>query len=95
VILNDTTEIEKNSRRRNSLLLQDEGEEIIRISEDEKETRKGFPFFRRKKQDRTVEDEAVSSSEPDMKVPLNNRYKYEATADEINQEVSNEPDQQS
>ena len=95
VILNDTTEIEKNSRRRNSLVLQDENEEIIRISEEEKETRKGFPFFRRKKQDRTVEDEALSSNEPDMKVPLNNRYKYEATADEIDQEVSNEPDQQS
>ena len=87
--------IAENSRRRNSLLLQDEGEEIIRISEDEKENRKGFPFFRRKKQDRTVEDEAAASSDPDMKVPLNNRYKYEATADEINQEVSNEPDQQS
>ncbi len=95
VICGETTEIEKNSRRRNSLVLQDENDEIVHISEEDKEEKKGFPFFRRKNRDRTVEDEILVNKEPDMKVPVNNRYKYEATADEIDQEAKNESDQQS
>ena len=67
VICGDVTAIEKNSHRRSSLV-EDDGEVIIE-KQDEKE-KKGFSLFKRKKEDGTIE-------EVDMKVPYNNRYKYE------------------
>ena len=66
VICGDVTAIEKNSRRRNSLV-EDESDVII---EKEEASKKGFSIFKRKKEDGTIE-------EVDMKVPFNNRFKYE------------------
>lgn len=91
VILNDTTEIEKNSRRRNSLVLEDEPEEIVHIKEEETETKKGFSLFRRRSSEKPVTEE-FNPNEPDMKVPVNNRRKY---GSDKNQEVNNVSDKQS
>ncbi len=69
VICNDTTTIEKGTRRRSSLLMEDDMIEIA----DEKETRRGFSLFRKNE----VEDEdPILFDEPDMKVPFNNRFKH-------------------
>ena len=67
VICNDTTTIEKGSRRRNSLLMEDD---VVVEIRDESNSRKGFSLFRRNE-----ESDDVTSSEPDMKVPFNNRSK--------------------
>ncbi len=67
VICNDTTTIEKGSRRRNSLLMEDDV--VVEIRDDD-DNRKGFSLFRRNE-----EAEENKSSEPDMKVPFNNRSK--------------------
>ena len=75
VILNDTTEIEKNSRRRNSLVLEDDLDEIVRIREDDSEPRKGFSLFKRSRSEKYKQE--ATASEPDMKVPVNNRRKYD------------------
>lgn len=90
-ILNDTTEIEKNSRRRNPLVLHDGGEEIVHISPEDGEARKGFSLFRRRNAETDTLE--ISNSEPDMKVPVNNRRKYENVTDVLDQEVKNESDQ--
>ena len=68
VICGDSTAIEKNSRRRNSLI-EDNGEVII--SEDKNAKKNGFGIFKKK------EDEETVTEELDMKVPTNNRIKYE------------------
>ncbi|MBQ6492532.1 MAG: diadenylate cyclase CdaA [Erysipelotrichaceae bacterium] len=74
VICDDTTTIEKNSRRRNSLLLEEEeNDSLIRIKEEPANERKGFGLFRKKENEVPVVDTA---SEPDMKVPFNNRFKH-------------------
>ncbi|MCR4634524.1 MAG: diadenylate cyclase CdaA [Erysipelotrichaceae bacterium] len=67
VICNDTTTIEKGSRRRNSLLMEDDV--VVEIRDDDN-TRKGFSLFRRNE-----EAQEDKPSEPDMKVPFNNRSK--------------------
>ena len=77
VILNDTTTIEKNSRRRNSLIV-DDNDTIIQIQEDSPNSRKGLSFFRRNEEN--IEKEIFAEKEPDMKVPFNNRMKHSRKA---------------
>ena len=73
VICNDTTTIEKGSRRRNSLLMEDD---VVVEIRDEKENRRNFSLFR--KNENAEEDK---NGEPDMKVPFNNRRKQEKGAE--------------
>ena len=61
VICNETTTIEKNSRKRSSLMMEDV---VVEIEDDDD---RRFGLFRR--------DENIVTSEPDMKVPFNNRDK--------------------
>ena len=67
VICNDTTTIEKGSRRRNAILMEDD---VVVEIQDEQSGRKGFSLFRRNEG-----TDKTASSEPDMKVPFNNRSK--------------------
>ena len=77
VILNDTTLIDKGSRRRSSLVLSDTDDDTVRI-EKEDDSGKGFSIFRRRE---TLKPETPVQTRPvkkeDMKVPVNNRIKYE------------------
>lgn len=93
VILNDTTVIEKDSRIRNSLIVQEDNDEVVNIKEEEKVSRKPFSFFRKRNKDEVVlENIEDNTAELDMKVPVNNRRKYENT--EINhQEENNDTNQ--
>ncbi len=75
VICNDTTTIEKGSRRRNSLLMEDDV--VVEIREDRQENRRNFSLFRRNEEDQ----EETKNSEPDMKVPFNNRRRQEKSAE--------------
>ena len=95
VILNDTTIIEKDSRNRNSLIVQEDSEEIVNIQEEEKETRRPFSFFRKRSADEVVlESIEDNTMELDMKVPVNNRRKYETSVDEVeNKEENNDTKQ--
>ena len=71
VICGDNVEIAKQSKQRNSLLIDDETE--IVIATDEKQPTKGiFSFFAKQPSNRNEKNR-----EPDMKVPFNNRFKYE------------------
>ena len=72
VICNDEIAIDKASKQRNSLLVQDEDNFVI--AKEENET--GF-FARFKKQKEESEKSEENSEELDMKVPMNNRLKYE------------------
>ena len=78
VILNDTIAIEKNSRRRNSLIVEDDNDTVIRIQEDQSGNRRPFTFFRNRKEanNDNRENEDIFTDEPDMKVPFNNRIKH-------------------
>ncbi len=80
VICGDATAIEKNTRRRTSLI-DDSDEVIVEKVVDEKVPRKtGFPFFKKKNNNVNIvsnDEKNNVSSEPDMKMPTNNRYKYE------------------
>ena len=93
VILNDTTVIEKNSKFRNSLVIEENNDEVVEIKDDERSSGRGFSFFRRKSEKVNDEKSFDDTAELDMKVPLNNRDKYEKTVSEIiiqssrNQEV--------
>ena len=93
VILNDTTVIEKNSKFRNSLVIEENNDEVVEIKDDERSSGRGFSFFRRKNEKVNDEKSFDDTAELDMKVPLNNRDKYEKTVSEIitqssrNQEV--------
>ena len=69
VICGDATAIEKNSHRRSSLI--EENNDVI-IEEDNSEK---HGLFRRRAHHK--ETEAPQNNEPDMKVPTNNRIKYE------------------
>ena len=71
VICGDATAIEKSSRRRNSLIA-DDNEVVIENVEEEKPKR-GFSLFKKKHEE--VKEE--KSEELDMKVPTNNRIKVE------------------
>ena len=75
VICNDVTLIEKNTRRRRSLVDDTQNGNIFETSEDEQ--KKGFSLFRNR-----LNEEEMNETEqniPSMKVPLNNRRKYETT----------------
>lgn len=83
VILNDTTTIEKGSRRRSSLLMEDDV--VVEIRDDKE--RKGFSLFRKG-------DEPFAnnkSSEPDMKVPFNNRNKNKGLLKRQSAKADEEP----
>ncbi|MBR4461974.1 MAG: diadenylate cyclase CdaA [Erysipelotrichaceae bacterium] len=77
VICNDVTLIEKNTRRRRSLVNEEEtGSDLFETEDDQK---KGFSLFR----NRMNEEEEIGSLEqnvPSMKVPVNNRRKYETNS---------------
>ena len=78
VICNDVTLIEKNTRRRRSLVDSDETSTDLFTIEDDSE-KKGFSLFRNLKNEEeviNVERENV----PSMKVPVNNRRKYEGNS---------------
>ena len=73
VICNDEIEIRDETRNRNSLLVSDDPQMIIEKEEEKKSILNVF------KREEKKEKETVKKKEPDMKVPLNNRYKYENT----------------
>ena len=77
VILNDVTLIEKNTRVRKSLIVSDESDDVYEVSDTEEE-KKGFSLFRNRNKN-NYDDEFVieEDDELDMKVPANNRLKYE------------------
>ena len=74
VILNDVTLIEKNTRVRKSLIIENDDEETYEVSETEQD-KKGFSLFRNR--NKNVDEDVVENEELDMKVPTNNRLKYE------------------
>ncbi|MDO4198153.1 MAG: diadenylate cyclase CdaA [Erysipelotrichaceae bacterium] len=88
VICNDVTTIEKTTRKRSSLLSDDESVEI-EVEEDKETERKGFFNFGRK-------NEEASSEENDMKVPVNNRLKkknsYKPSTPKKEEETESEAD---
>lgn len=71
VILNDSTVVERDTRRRNSLILAEDNDVVVEISNDDDNPKSRFSFFKKKE---TVDDQEVNK-EPDMKVPFNNRTK--------------------
>lgn len=95
VICNDEIEIRKNSKQRKSLTILDEPEIIV-----EKEAEKPNSFFanlfasrRRFKPSDEVVEKLDDDSQLDMKLPLNNRLKYEHQkdlSDEVNTQKSDE-----
>ncbi len=80
VICNDVTLIEKNTRRRRSLVNDEEtnGEPFGNEGDSQK---KGFSLFR----NRLNEEETIDAEQnvPSMKVPVNNRRKYETNTDRM------------
>ena len=81
VICGDATVIEKGTRRRSSLI-EDNNEVIIEKVDDEQKSKKSRSLFKRK--EKTV-DVVEDNNELDMKVPTNNRIKYENKNEEIAQ----------
>ena len=73
VILNDVTVIEKGTRKRKSLIIDENADEPYEIIEDD-DNKNGFSLFRSKNKNNNDEK---TVEELDMKVPLNNRRKYE------------------
>ena len=65
VICNDEIAIEKNSRNRNSLVIEEDNDMVFEKTDDESVEKRFLSRTNRKNKDR------------DMKVPLNNRAKYE------------------
>lgn len=80
VILGEQTAIEKGSRRRNSLV-EENNEVIIEKIEPSKKKKKFSLFGKKEKQEVVVEDN--NSEELDMKVPTNNRIKYEKQNEQV------------
>ena len=80
VICNDEIAIEKNSRRRNSLLIEEEDNLTIDLTDDDS-MKKALFNIKNKKNRRNSE----TKQEPDMKVPTNNRLKYEDLVNQVNQ----------
>lgn len=77
VILGENVEISKNSRNRNILNISDEPEMIIEKLESRQQTSLKDIFRKMGTPSKELKPEKVeSSSELDMKVPLNNRFKY-------------------
>lgn len=71
VICNDEIAIEKTTRRRNSLLIEEDEEVVIEQAKAD-QLKKSLFSIKNKKSKKAEENE-----EPDMKVPTNNRLKYE------------------
>ena len=76
VIMNENTTIEKSSRRRSSLIVENDSNVIVEIQDDGQSDNKGlFPLFK-KKNNEEPGPEKENEENMDMKVPFNNRYKY-------------------
>ncbi|MBO4358353.1 MAG: diadenylate cyclase CdaA, partial [Erysipelotrichaceae bacterium] len=76
VILNDVTLIEKDTRKRRPLVIEEDGNENYGNAEDRKDAKTGLSLFRSKN---ALNGEEARNGGPDMKVPVNNRRKYENT----------------
>ena len=74
VILNDEIEIRADSRQRTSLFIDDDSEVVITKS---KEQPKSFGLFGLKKKKEENKEDVRSEIESEMKVPRNNRKKYD------------------
>ena len=81
VIMNENTAIEKSTRRRSSLLVENDSDVVVEIRDDSTKRNNGlFPFFKKKNEEEVVEtkkEEETVEENNDMKVPFNNRYKYD------------------
>ena len=76
VICGEQTAIEKGSRRRSSLIEDNNDVIIERIDVNDKKKKK-FSIFGRKNTEEEINENDVTNKELDMKVPTNNRIKYE------------------
>ena len=76
VICGEQTAIEKGSRRRNSLIEDNNDVIIERIDVNEKKKKK-FSIFGRNNTKEEISEDDKTNKELDMKVPTNNRIKYE------------------
>ena len=76
VILNDVTLIEKDTRKRRPLVIEEDGNENYGNADDRKDAKTGLSLFRSKN---ALNGEEARNGGPDMKVPVNNRRKYENT----------------
>ena len=75
VIMNENTAIEKSSRRRSSLIIENDSNVVVEIQDDKQGNgRHVFPLFSKKNQ--SEEANTADKDNSDMKVPFNNRYKY-------------------
>ncbi|MBQ6367994.1 MAG: diadenylate cyclase CdaA [Erysipelotrichaceae bacterium] len=80
VICNDEIEIRRQSRQRSSLLITDEPEMVVEKENDSTSKKNLFAFFAKKNKEaaKDAEPEAkASTTEIDMKIPVNNRRKYD------------------
>ncbi len=80
VICNDEIEIRRQSRQRSSLLITDEPEMVVEKESDSASKKNLFAFFAKKNKEAAKETEPETkapSTEIDMKIPVNNRRKYD------------------
>ncbi|MBQ5755888.1 MAG: DNA integrity scanning protein DisA nucleotide-binding domain protein, partial [Erysipelotrichaceae bacterium] len=80
VICNDEIEIRRQSRQRSSLLITDEPEMIVEKEKDSSSKKNLFAFFAKKNKETEDTDSETTESpktEIDMKIPVNNRLKYD------------------
>lgn len=73
VILNDVTLIEKDTRKRKSLIIDESSGETYQVLEDDNKDNGTMGLFNSKI---SQEDVLFADEEPSMKVPVNNRRKY-------------------
>ena len=88
VIMNEDTAIEKTTRRRSSLLVENDSDVFVEIKEDSDKKKTGFSLFRKKEENRTDISNNDEDENADMKVPFNNRYKYDHPENENNNKSS-------
>ena len=74
VIMNENTAIEKSSRRRSSLIIENDSNVVVEIQDDVQGEKGIFPLFNKRKREEEVS--VRKEDDADMKVPFNNRYKY-------------------
>ena len=80
VICNDEIEIRRQSRQRSSLLITDEPEMIVEKEKDSSSKKNLFAFFAKKNKEAENADSETTENpktEIDMKIPVNNRLKYD------------------
>jgi uncharacterized protein (TIGR00159 family) len=80
VICNDEIEIRRQSRQRSSLLITDEPEMIVEKEKDSASKKNLFAFFAKKNKEAENADSETTEdpkTEIDMKIPVNNRLKYD------------------